>query len=287
MNYWIFSFLWVLAIMPKIVQLPILFIICLYMIYKRRGLKILVKDISSVFLTTNIIYFVAIFVSLFRFDHEASRILAAINTCFSVFIGIYFYGYYSNSKIDIRMVSKYMYHNSVILFLLYILYLVIGEKGNFAFMNGVLCNIDYVSGDVDYRFKGYLEYSNLVPYMYLFCYPISLIYVTERYRRKIIIIAYECIMLLPVIASNSRSGLLICSIVCISSIIITEGKTISSFLSNHKILMLFFAFAIAGIGWLFFHNQILSAIQNVFAVRQNSTNTRFQLYILSFEKMLH
>lgn len=285
MEYFIFEYIWAIAVLPKTIQFAVLVVIALCLKMQSVHRFSIRKDIfANTILATNVIFSFAIVASLIMNTHQLSRVLAAINTCIITYIAIMFYSRYRYIEIDLLKVSKYMFINMLILFGLYVFYKIVGLAGNFPFMNRVLCGPDWVYGVYELRFRGYLEYTNLVVYMYLYCFPISLLYAKQKLK-KIGCVFYELLSLFPIIATNSRTGI-VCAVFLVGMTIIFFNMQVvfKIYKNNKKILfiaMIFMGIIILGC----FNMKIVNGISKILSARQGSTDTRVQIYVASLTKM--
>lgn len=285
MDYFIFSGIWLIAVLPKTIQFAILITIAIYFICKKKSIfRFQNHVIATTYLLVNTILLVAIIVSVLTYSHDTDRIFAAINTCLITYISLLFFSYYSRKELDIYKVSRYMFINMVILLLIYGLYLLIGLDGNYSFMNGALCGPDWINGKYEIRFRAYLEYTNLIIYMYLYCFPVSLIYVKKKFNGLFCLI-YEVMLIAPIISSNSRTGIVCGIVMLVSCFILFNIRIFFVQIKKHKVLVFSSIILCLGLCILLFYNKIYSVIMKALAVRQDSTSTRMGIYVASLKKM--
>lgn len=220
----------------------------------------------------------------FRGIHDTSRILAAFNTCLITYISIFFLDYYTRRKVDIDKLRYYMFLNFLILGLLYIVFIVFGDKANLSFLHP-LCGPDWLNGRYELRFRGYLEYTNLVVFMYLYCIPFAFSYLAKRWKPLFVII-FEIGSLLIIIATNSRIGIVACSLTVLLSVIITIEKSVLRMFRKNKYLIGLITILFGVATFLAFKNRIENTFNTILALRQGSTSTRFGIYTLSLERMI-
>ncbi len=286
MEYFLFKYIWIIAILPKSIQFLIMVSYTVLLTVKARMIRLSLNGISKMFFCVNLIYFFSVIASIYRVNHEMLRIFAAFNTCIITFLAVIIYNFIYKKRLDIYLVGKYMFHNMIILFVIWIAYLILGSYGNFYFMTNVLSSIDWINNSMETRFQAYLEYVNLIVYMVLYCLPFSVIYVNEKYG-KYIASAYSVISFFPIISSHSRTGLC-CSAVLILTIIITINlPEISNLFVRKKIKCVVVLLGCGIVFGLLFYKQIISGVSYFLTMRQGSTNTRIQLYKDSIQRMIN
>lgn len=285
MDYFVFKYMWLIAILPKSIQFVVLFSLTIWYFVRARYFKLKLNGISKMFFTVNVIYIVSIIASIFRNNHEISRIFAAFNTCAITFIGVIIYNFIYEKQLNIRKVSKYMFYNMIILFCIWGGYLLLGQNGNFSFMNGVLSSKDWVNNRETTRFQAYLEYVNLIVYMELYCLPLSIIYVKETYG-KFVTTLYALASFFPIISSNSRTGLCCVAVLIITIILTINFSPILIFFMKHRAKCIAAILVMFIFGACIFYKEIFAGIGYFLTMRQGSTDTRMELYRDSIWKML-
>lgn len=286
MEYWLFSMLWLIAILPKTVQFIIIGGLTIALCIKtKKPFTFRYSIISMTFLIVNTIFLISIILSILTQKHETRRVMAAMNTCLITYSSLFLSNYYSNKKLNIKRLSRYMFRNMVIMFLIFLLYIALGEHGNFGFMPRPLCGPDWINGVYRIRFRGYLEYTNLIIYMYLYCFPISLLYVKNRFCKAECFI-YEILWIFPILSTNSRTGIACGFVMVLSSISVFNSKTLFQILKKHKVLILILGVLFIGILIITFYQKASIMLTRILFLREGSTNTRFELYRASIEKMI-
>lgn len=263
-------------------------VLCLLtiLIYFKSGKKLRIhKDIFlGTVLISNIIFTVSIIISTIYYSHETTRLLAAFNTCGITYIAFLLGSIYISLDINLYKISRYMFANMILLIGLYIFYKLVGMKGNFSFMNGMLCGPDWINGQFQTRFRGYLEYTNLVIYIYLYCFPISLIYVQRKFKKSGCLL-YGLLLLFPVLATNSRTGI-ICSVFMTTIVVIFLYNNLIFYIYKKYHEIFIYSILILVIATVFFlHREIQDIIFAILSARQGSTSTRIHIYISSLKKM--
>lgn len=290
MNYVIFKYLWLIAVLPKMVQLPILgaILICLYV---KEGAKQALKfdfradRYFTLLIVCNAVYGFSIVVNALSGQHEFVRILAACNTFSITCVALGFYHYYSTADLEMEKVERYMFCNMNILFGLCVLYWLIGSKGNLPFI-GQLSGWDEVVVGVDTtRFVGYLEYPNLTVFMYLYCYAFSVNYLSKRVP-KVVSLIIEVLYVLPLAAANSRTGVACAIAMTAVSLVLTKMDCVTDFYLKNKGKIWITGIAALAAICLVCYRPIGAVLQRILSYRAGSTATRSTIYRESIRKML-
>lgn len=287
MEYILFEFLWVTAILPKAVQLVLLGSLLCALLLKgyREGLAIKLDWFASLLLVVCGIHAVSIVWHYFIEQHDLSRVFAAFNTLAISVIAIGFYLYYKSVNIDTQRVSRSMFRNMLIIFFVYLLFLILKEQGNFAFMPNPLCGEDWFDGKHEYRLRGYLEYTNLVVSLCLFCYPFAAVHVQQQYGKKVLIVS-QFVWMLPIIATNSRTGIVFVGAITLFCVLFADhNRLVKFYIKNKKRIWGYGALTVLVICAVCY-KQIIDVVNMIFNMRGGSTSTRFQVYDISIRKML-
>lgn len=287
MEYILFDFLWVAAVLPKAVQLLLLGVLLAVLLWKRvsSGGKLKLDLFASLLFVVSGIHVVSIFWHWLYEQHEYARVFAAMNTLAISLIAIGFYLYYKDAKLDMKHVNSAMHRNMIIIFCMYLLYLLLQEKGNFTFMPNLLCGEDWIGGQREYRFRGYLEYTNLVVSLCLFCYPFSVVYVKQRYGKKILLIS-QALWFIPIVATNSRTGIVFVGAITLFAAIFADHEQLVGLYFKHKKKVWVYGVMAVVVLLVLFHGQILDLVDMILNMRGGSTSTRFAVYERSINKML-
>lgn len=295
MEYILFQYLWLIAILPKIAQLPILgsILLCLYV--KESRSHSLKYDFKSdkyfiLLIICNVIYAFSILVNALGGQYEFTRILAACNTFAITCIALGFYYFYSITELKMVKVEKYMFLNMNILFGLCLLYWLIGDKGNLPVI-GELSGWDKVINDVNIggvdttRFLGYLEYSNMTVFMYLYCYAFSVDYLSRKVPKAVSVVI-EVMYLLPLAAAHSRIGVACAAVMTVVSLVLTKMDRFTSYYLENKGKFWEIGIAVLVTISVIFYKPISGVLGRVLVYRGGSTATRTLIYVKSIEKML-
>lgn len=289
MKYILFQWVWLIAVLPKLVQLPILgvILICLYLKEDRK--RILKVDFRTdwyflLLIVCNAVYGFSIALNALGGKYEPVRIVAACNTFAITCIALAFYHYYSHADLEMEKVERYMFYNMNVLFCLCALYWLIGDYGNLPVL-GALSGWDEVRGVDTTRFMGYLEYANLTAFMYLYCYAFSVNFLSKRLP-KVVSLIVEIMYILPLVAAHSRAGVACAIAMTAISLILTKIDCVTSFYLKNKRRI----WAIGVVALLVIcavcYRQIGGVLQRVMSYRGTSTQDRFLIYSGSIQKML-
>ena len=285
MRYFIFKYLWLIVILPKAVQFCCFGMIALLMAYHTRTMtKIRNDSVNGTFLLTNILFLFSMILAIILKEHETDRIFAAINTCAITFIAVMLYNSYSRLILNYYKISKYMCINFIILFIVWLIFIIVGDQAPLIFGRG-LCGNEWFNGTLALRFNAYLEYVNLVVYMILYTFPLSLYYASKKLH-EIFFIMYMVLPVFITISTHSRSGI---PVVILMSFVVLGTRyfnRIYSFVINNKTLICVFLGMMVISVIIIFNTQLENVISIVLKSRQGSTNTRSLLYTLSINQML-
>lgn len=281
--YALFQYLWILVILPKALQLLALGALMLLMWF-RSGKE---KPLDAFTLLQGfylLVYGVSIAVNTLIAKHETSRIFAAVNTWTVTLISVILYHIYSHVQLDLQRLSKYMFINVCILFGVYVLYELLDYRGNFSFMPHALAISDWVNDAPAVRFTAYMEYSNLVVYFMLFCFPLSLLYVQQRFG-KLVLAGYAVLCILPVLATNSRMGMLVMPVLAAVSIVFVFWNDLLKLYQKHGKLVWIGGLLLLAVALVVLWKPILGFVERFLSARQGSTDTRFGIYLSSLERV--
>ncbi len=279
-EYYIFKYLWLIALCPKVIQFFILGAISIGILKLQIGKN---DRVFSAFMIYVICHILSIFLNGLVGTFDVMRMIAAMNTALIWIIAIQYYGYYKRHDVDIIKVSKYMMFNVIILIMAgitgFILYDQFGVT-SVTFAGRNLMSRDYLLGVESVRLVAFLEHSNLVNMLFYMCFPISLIYIRSANKSKQYL--YYLISLFPVYLSKSRTAIIISTILTIISIYTNlkeKKKKILVIIGSLILLIVLF-------GTTDYVAQIYQATLNLINGRSNSTNTRLIIYMTSIEAVL-
>ncbi len=282
--YALFQYLWLFAILPKALQLVCLGALLCLVLFKSGKEKPL-DAFTLLQIGYLAVYGLSIVINLLTAEHELSRVLAAVNTWSISVVAVLFYHCYRHITLDYQRLSRYMFHNVIILLIIYVLYLTLDYRGNFSFMSHPLTVSDWINDAPALRFAGYLEYSNLIVTLMLFCFGLSLRYIQTRFGGFAVMI-YSVVCILPIWATNSRMGMLIMPVLAVLAIVLTNSKALIRIYRKYDKLILVGGVILICAVALLLHQQISEMVEQVLNARQGSTDTRFDIYLSSLERMI-
>lgn len=272
-EYFIFKYLMLIALSPKIFQLFLFFALSLLILKSKKfKLKLGVVEISVLVFIFS--YFVSILLNIFT-EYSSYRFFATVNNLVVWILVVIFYNYYSTINLDIKKIGKYLSFNILILFIFSVIHIFNPPY----FFNIIISIIDYVGGVSKYRFIAGFEYSNLVVTFYLVCIIFLYNYLTNCLQLNNLFVSV-CLLasISPVYFSNSRIGIIL-------AFILTVVLFLNLYNIRYKIL-----FVITFIPFLVFvfleYNTIIEKINELIWAREASSITRFGLYKESFDVYL-
>ena len=276
--YLIFEFFWLIVLLPKSIQLIVLFAISVYLVNFRFRLKI--DEFANLQFFGLLIYTLSIVVNIFLSEHELSRVLATFNTFLITFVAIQLYIVYSKADLDNKKIGKCFLVNMAVLLFFLGIYLFFPNSNSLTIMGYSLSVVDNFEG-YSTRFVGFFSYANLVPLFSIVSIPFIMEYVGEKKR-----IYSFVILLLNFVFSyfaNSRSGQLIMLFIIFAYAYDFVKSKIK--LKNRVLYKLLVAFLI-GIAILVTSSYIIAKFQDIFLSRVASNSMRFTLYEKSIKRMV-
>lgn len=275
--YLVFKYFWIIALLPKSIQLVAFTIITLFLLRGRWNIS---KDKFLVFQAITIVLnLLAIIVSLIRFEHETSRVFAAFNTVAITIIAVLLYSVYSRVELDFRRIGRYCTINSAVLLLWWIIYMFFPNKDAFHIGGYFISAVDYFEG-FSTRFVGMFSYANLVPFFVLISLPFILL--TIKKKNKIMILLVFCIEFAFVYYANSRTGqalVLLVFALYIYNCMLTRLKY-----SNRKIFSMLFLLVTIALCAICF-SMISDTLNDIWLRRTASNSMRMAIYTESLKKM--
>lgn len=285
MEYFVFKYLWLIVLLPKTAQLGCFGTIAVIMAYKsNKAYKINGDSVNFSFLVPNILFLLAIIISTITHSHDMDRIFAAVNTCLITFIAILFYNLYSKANIDYERISRYMFMNFIILCAMWLTYKVLKLQVP-SILGRSIGGLDYLYGVQTTRFSAYLEYVNLVVYMVIYTFSMSIYYAYKNFN-NIIYLLYSIFPLFIVLATNSRTGLPIAIVLSSVAMGVKFFDAIYSCYINNRLLFIILVLFLLFVFVILFHSLIFDVLSDALMKREGSTNTRSALYNASIKKML-
>lgn len=273
-------YFWVLALLPKPVQLLLLIISCLISVRKS-----LIK-IDWFFLLQSIylgIYLISIIFNLSDGSHDASRVLAAFNTFCITVISLLAYNTSKNDSLKSSTFDKMAFINVGIIIVMALISRFNTPLNNVTIFGKTLVGADWLNGEQAIRFLGFLDYSNLVVFMILLLFPYALNYIKSN---RIMEIVLSVLCLFAIYITNSRSGVVLFSVLLLLYLVIGRSDKNVEFIKNNKLLILFTLTVILVFGIAVFHNKIYNSYINMMQLREGSNNMRSSIYAMSWKRMI-
>ena len=272
-------FLYLLLLLPKEIQAPIIFLVFLILLIKNK-FKIWTDKTGFLLSLVGIIQIISIIINIFTRNIDFIRILAAFNTASLWVLCGCFYSYVKKNGLNSKKVNRTMFINMIILILLSILMIVLMNCGitDISFLSRNLMRNDWSYGIYSHRFRGFLLYDTLVPMMYFLIFPFAFEYV-NNVKSKILSISFTIISLLPLYLSKSRMGIIL-GIVLFLYILF---KLTTDKLKRKSIIIILIAIILLIFGILY-HQKIIDIVMAFINSRSGSTSTRMKIYSLSIEK---
>lgn len=289
MKYIIFKYLWLFAVLPKMMQLPLLAIVFVLIVREEKQSSLFAYDFKSdvyliILLVCNAIHVFSIMVNGITGQYPLARLLAAGNTISIAYLGMGFYLFYSRIKIDLTKVGKYMFVNLNILVALCALYFIIGDRGDIPLL-GSLSGWDQVQGEDTTRFIAYLDYPNMIVFMYLYCYAFAVDYLSRRIN-KFFLLGIEVLYILPMAAARSRTGV-VCGLGMLTvSILLTPNDMITAIYLKYKRKIWTYGAICVVLCGIVLWKELMAVLEQFLSYRAGSTATRSIIYGASLEKML-
>ncbi len=283
----IFKYLWIIILLPKTMQFFV-YIAAFGLCIITHRVFIKMDRQSICFIGMAIIQIIAICNQYMTNIPDSERLAAAINTSLIWIISVLYYIYFKNkiyTKEDVNKIIKYLIVDLGILFVIYIFSIFL-HKNVYSILgyNFVIKRFDYLATGTTTRFCGGME--TVLGPSHLFClaFPMCMFAVKLIKKSKKIILAVGIGSYIAVIATHSRTGLLICSGIILIALLY--------YASNMKIIrkynkLIIFAIVIVTICVAGLNIQsIIEKLTVLLNSRVGSNNARFAIYYNSVYKTL-
>lgn len=284
----IYKYFWLLAIIPKELQFLIISFFLLICISKS-GLNIKIVRKETFWICIGVfIQIVAVLIQALTEQPDLQRLLGAMNIILIWIISLLFYEIISRkvfSNSEKQKLYKYILFDFVVFILLYVLSLFYSnDTFNLFGYTLYLRKGDYLSTGTTSRYCALMETPLNPTHMFLLLTPILLM-IPKGKKQEIISLIVLSFSYLAVIATHSRTGMIVSTLV--------YGAYFFDFLTKRKIsrrtkrLIIFALFLLA---FLFIATQfegIYSKFLQLFTQRAGSNRARFEVYRLSIEKVLN
>jgi len=280
-RYAIFQYFWVIAVLPKALQLVALGgLMLLAVLRSDRKLRpdrfVLLQGLCLM------IYALSIVVNAILGNHPMSRVFAAVNTWAINLVALALYAFYRNMELDHRRIGKYALMNLLILIGLWLVFAAT-NGAKIMFWGRKLSDDDWINGLLDMRFMGFLDYSNLVIFCILFFYPLALRYLSNR---PLLSLGLTMILFPVVSATNSRTGLVLMAVLFLAYVLFVLQKTFFKIYRKyraHTIVLCGILVLVVGVAAF---QMAVGILQKFISLRAGSNSMRIFIYTKSLTQML-
>lgn len=268
-NYLIFLTIWLLIILPKVLQMPVL-IIELIILIRNNGMKLKMRPVIFPIFIFSIIQFFSVIFNFFQ-GYGTDRIFAGLNTAITWFVGLTFMIIYSNIEIDVHKISKYLTINLTILNVFALISTILMEFNiPLEIMGRRLYRLDWFLGTSTTRLMAFMEYPNLAMLFGLLLFPWMVYYLKDK--NKILLIVSVLLSAYSIYLTKSRMGILIVLAVLFYLIGI-------EFIKNFYLRYIFFStIIIIMLLMLSRMSDVTDTIVDIINGREGSTTAREGLY---------
>lgn len=277
-------FFWVIAVMPKAVQLCFFGVVLMVVVFKMGGKSKIDKFAFLQLICINI-YIISVAINTIFGEHETERVLAAINTllinCIAVTVYVKIFSY--EKTINFKKLNTLCLFNLLILVFNMLIYRFTHFFDNISIFGHVLCGADWINGQYKTRFYGFLDYSNLVVFIIFFLYPNAL---KKLYQNKILATLFTLALFYTVYLTNSRSGLLLFLVVVVSFFLFNYSKDLFNFIQKNKIVVFVLGILAIAILFLIGREYLLSLYNDILNMRNGSNSMRMYIYKSSMNRMI-
>lgn len=280
-RYAIIQYFWIIAVLPKVLQLVCLGgFMCLAVLRSDRKLRpdrfVLLQALCLM------IYALSIVVNAILGQHALSRVFAAANTWAINLVALALYAFYRNMALDYRRIGKYALINLLILIGLWLVF-EITDGAKLMFWGRKLSDDDWINGLLDMRFMGFLDYSNLVVFCILFFYPLALRYLADR---PLLSLGLTLVLFPVVSATNSRTGLVLVAVLFLAYALFVLQKTFFRIYRKYRPHTIILCCALVVVVGVAAFDMAVGLLQKFISLRAGSNNMRIFIYTESLSKML-
>ena len=280
-RYAIFQYFWVIAVLPKALQLVALGgLMLLAVLRSDRKLRpdrfVLLQGLCLM------IYALSIVVNAIIGHHPMSRVFAAVNTWAINLVALALYAFYRNMELDYRRIGKYALMNLLILICLWLVFKVT-DGAKIMFWGRKLSDDDWINGLLDMRFMGFLDYSNLVIFCILFFYPLALRYLTGK---PLLSLGLTLILFPVVSATNSRTGLVLMAVLFLAYAVFVLQQIFFRIFRKYRPHTVILCGLLAVVVGIAAFNMAMGILQKFISLRAGSNNMRIFIYTESISQML-
>ena len=280
-RYAIFQYFWVIAVLPKALQLVALGVLmCLAVLRSDRKLRpdrfVLLQGLCL------LIYALSIVVNAILGQHAMSRVFAAVNTWAINLVALALYAFYRNMELDYRRIGKYSLINLLILIGLWLAF-EITDGAKIMFWGRKLSDDDWINGLLDMRFMGFLDYSNLVIFCILFFYPLALRYLSQR---PLLCLGLTLLLFPVVSATNSRTGLVLVAVLLLAYVLFVLQKIFFRIYRKYRPHTVLLCCALVLVVGIAAFDMAVGILQKFISLRAGSNSMRTFIYTESLTQML-
>lgn len=275
--YFIFRYMWLIVILPKVIQS--IFFVILFAILLTKKIRIKFDIITVLIFLYSASHLISIFINIYIQNFEISRVIAALNTACIWIVAALYYNYYLNKDIEMEKLEKICFFNIKVLIFLSVISIIMYNFFNIkrvSILGVPLYGTEWFNSTPKLRFGGLVEYANLIVFFYLLFFPLAFNYVRKNISKSKTIL-FITLSLLPIVITLSRSGYIVVFLLIGSYIMYILNK-----FGNRK----FFIF-LSGIGiallilsviYFDLSSKISEIIISLIESREGSNNTRMYLY---------
>lgn len=206
-QYFIFSALWLIIMLPKVIQM-ICFMIIALLLCKKRGFKLKFDGVAVAMICIFITQVFAILYNVIMIQGDTTRVPAAINTSLLWLVAAIFYLIFSDFKsLNIIKIGKYCCFNLFVLsvWALITIYLYYFRGySQYSVWGNMLFTTTYLAGHPTTKFMGLNDFSNMNLIYIMLMMALAIPYI--KTKRKIYQLLIILIASISVIIINSRSG---------------------------------------------------------------------------------
>ena len=273
-EYWIFSFLWLLVMLPKPIQFVMFLTIAGVLLYKYR-FRIPIDRVSVLMMALFVVHIGAIFHNIAVISGPTDRIIPAFNNALVWTITAIFYVIYKKrTEVNLDYIGKCCCFNLGVLFVgalatIYLYY--VKHIPSFYILGNTLYETTYLQGIPETKFIGLNDFSNMNLFYIMLMMCLSMKYIRKQKR------SFQVLMLLisaiEVFLIHSRSGMILFT----ASIVFVFMDLLSK---KYKKLFWFLLCMLSALFVLVEFNDIKALLINKI-IYGNESSTSFRILLLS------
>ena len=282
-NVWLFKYMWIVAILPKMLQAVLLFAIAICLMWKRRG-KIKLDFFFLMVVGYVLVHAISILTNCIFGEYETDRILAAFNTAFIWCVAIVFYNYYADSQVNGLDIAKYCFINNTVMIALAFIARFMRYVIN-TYTLPVTHRVLYSYDGWYSRFQGFMEYPTLVSSLVLLMTPWALYFILNKVNRPFRIpcaVIYYVLSFFPIYISYSRNGYVLFWSGAVGILFLCWKVKLGS--KNKRVLAIIVGTLFLA-GAVFFSQYTIALVNKLLDMRQGSNSTRMDIYKETIENL--